>query len=331
MIHQHRHKMKLEKSPMQQHPPHQRKVHKPAFISSLSKQQTIFIEKEAKNELDIEIRIRNIFLHIILLTRLSIFLSDSHIVHSWKNSHLPTIILVTLNVQVFLLWRFSGSDKSMVWKHFTCIEDPTNIRRSQYPHTVLTHAFSQKSWDHLLSNMLSLSITAPWVLRYLGSYRAFFLFYIGSIYFSQFFNDVLFCWLPEKQQLCDQSGIKGYMIRLYQRLSHRLSHRLISSLGASGATSALKMLFSLTFGRSRLGRWGNALAVSMIMSDLIPLLYIQAVGRDREDNIAYGAHLGGYLFGLMSWITIWQQFGYTYQHDHSLTGWQKCFWIMVLV
>lgn len=80
-----------------------------------------------------------------------------------------------------------------------------------------------------------------------------------------------------------------------------------------------------------LGRWGNALAVSMIMSDLIPLLYIQAVGRDREDNIAYGAHLGGYLFGLVVWITICQQFGYTYQQDHSLTGWQKCFWIMVLV
>ena len=174
------HQMKLEKSlvpksPIQQ-PPHQRKVHKPAFISSSSKQQTILIEQNAKNEpIDIEIRIRNTFLHIIymisaseLLTRLSIFLSDSHI--HWKNLYLPTIILVTLNVHVFMLWRFSGSDKSMVWKHFTCIEDPKTTRRSQYPHTVITHAFSQKSWDHLLSNMVSLSLFAPWILQYLGTY-----------------------------------------------------------------------------------------------------------------------------------------------------------------
>lgn len=318
------HQMKLEKSlvpksPIQQ-PSYQRKVHKPAFISSSSKQQTILIEQNAKNKpIDIEIRIRNTFLHIVymisaseLLTRLSIFLSDSHIVHlkriiklrgSWKNTHLPTILLVTLNVQVYLLWRFSGIDKSLVWKHFTC----TTRRRSQYPHTVLSHAFSQENWDHLLANMLSLSITAPWVLLYLGTYRSFFYFYIGSIYFSTFFNDVLNCWLPKKHKLCDKSGINGYIIRLYQRLSHQILHRsLVSSLGASGATSALSIVFILTSRRmSILGKWTYILAVSLILSDLIPLVDNQIFGRDRDDNIGYGAHLGGHIFGLIVWwITI---------------------------
>jgi len=322
------HQMKLEKSlvpksPIQQ-PSYQRKVHKPAFISSSSKQQTILIEKEAKNEpIDLEIRIRNTFLHIVymvsaseLLTRLSIFLSDSHIDHlkriiklrgSWKNTHLPTILLVTLNVQVYLLWRFSGIDKSLIWKHFTCICDPTTIRRSQHPHTVLSHAFSHRIGDHLLANMLSLSLYAPLVLQYLGTYRSFFYFYIGSIYFSTFFNDVLYRWLPKKLKLCDKTGINGYIIRLYQRLSHRLFHRsLVSGLGASGATSALSMLFILTYthGRYNLGLLGNVLAGILILSELIPLVDKQIFGRDRDDNIGYGAHLGGHIFGLIVWITI---------------------------
>ena len=322
MNNQHRHRLQYK-----QHPPaYQGKVPKPAFISS-SKQQSILIEPKAKNEpIDIEIRIRNTFLHIIymisaseLLTRLSTFLSDSHsclleleghshINHSWKNKYIPTFILILLNIQVFLLWRFSGIDKSLVWENFTCIEDPTTIRRSQYPHTLITHAFSQKNWNHLLSNMVSLSITAPWVLRYLGTYRSFFYFYIGSIYFSTFFSDLLYRWLPKKLKLCDKTGINGYIIRLYQRLSHRLLHRIrisSSGLGASGATSALSMLFILTSRkRSKLGRWTYILAASMMLSDLIPLVYHQIIGRDRKDNISYSAHLGGHIFGLMVWITI---------------------------
>ena len=126
---------------------------------------------------------------------------------------------------------------------------------------------------------------------------------------------MIYCWLPKKLKLCDKSGINGSIIRLYQRLSHRIRHRISSSLGASGATSALSMLSILTYGRSStiltprrktiLERLGFILAASLILSDLIPLVSHQIFGRDRDDNIDYGAHLGGYIFGLVVWwITI---------------------------
>mmetsp|Transcript_9198 Transcript_9198/g.20766 ORF Transcript_9198/g.20766 Transcript_9198/m.20766 type:complete len:379 (-) Transcript_9198:335-1471(-) len=320
------------------------------------------IERKNAESISSALRLRNAFLHVIymvlaseFLTQLSIFLSflleslgwsdngssSRGIVNDasgWMHMCLPTFILVGLNIHVWTLWEYCDRGTPVGidgWKkldyptlvsHFTCISDPTSKRRAQRPHTVLTQAFSQQDSSHLLNNMISLSIFAPWVLRCMGTYRLFFYFYVGSIYFSQFFEDALICWSPEKPHWDMRLGWRGCVSRQLKHLISRLTTS--SGLGASGAVSAVKMFFYLSFGSLRLST--TLLAISLLLGDLLPLWSNQLFGTALGDNIRYGAHVGGYLFGALMWLSV-RRLGVSCLEKNIMTQRLKWVWIAILL
>lgn len=146
------------------------------------------------------------------------------------------------------------------------------------PHIILTSAFSHVKPIHIGSNMLSLWMYAPPVVRILG-YRGFAYFYIGSAYASDFLDHLFF--VPLKQVI---------LARLKQRHTNDLS------LGASGAISAVEMFHCLALPHRVWIVKGVEVSpqVNPIVWTLDDLLNL-----GKDDGIGHGAHLGGYLFGIL--------------------------------
>jgi len=197
-----------------------------------------------------------------------------------KSSHLsPLLAVLSVNFVVFTSWtlalNFNLLPEKWMCKNFL-LSDQEATRR-MYPHTALTHAFSHISLDHLLSNMVALSIFGPDLAAKFGA-RKFSYFYVASSYASAFINRKLFA----KRE---PSGWKRFF-------------RLPSfSLGASGAISAVQMCFVLNFPNTKIGLNGTN---KMIPAPLASLLWVtnELLDLNKKDGIGHGAHLGGYIFGL---------------------------------
>ncbi|WP_442483876.1 rhomboid family intramembrane serine protease [Aeoliella sp. SH292] len=75
-----------------------------------------------------------------------------------------------------------------------------------------------------------------------------------------------------------------------------------SSLGASGAISAILLLFVINFPNVTLLVFGIFPAKAWIVGAvLIAMDIFGAMGRSPDDNVAYAAHLGGFLFAFLYW------------------------------
>lgn len=77
------------------------------------------------------------------------------------------------------------------------------------------------------------------------------------------------------------------------------------AVGASGAVSAILMVFAFTYPRAEIRLFGVlpmkmlTFAIGVILLDSIPML-MQLAGRARpEDQVAHSAHLGGIIFGIL--------------------------------
>lgn len=139
-------------------------------------------------------------------------------------------------------------------------------------HTTVTSAFSHVSLDHFLSNMSVLRAFVSGVVRDLGC-RRFAYFYIASAYASKLFDGFIFS-------------------RSIQQPGH--------SLGASGVLSAVVTFRCLTyphstflFGKLELSLEAPLAAFVWALDDALLL--------DSGDGIGHGAHLGGALFGAITY------------------------------
>jgi len=191
----------------------------------------------------------------------------------------PLLAVLSVNLVVFTNWalalNFDLLPVEWMWRNFL-LSDQEATRR-MYPHTALTHAFSHISLDHLLSNMVTLSIFGPDLAAKFGA-RKFSYFYVASSYASGFINRKLFA----KRE---PSGWKRFF-------------RLPSfSLGASGAISAVQMCFVLNFPNTKIGISDTS---QMIPATLASLIWVtsELLALNEKDGIGHGAHLGGYIFGL---------------------------------
>lgn len=191
---------------------------------------------------------------------------------------IPALILVVFNTVIFLAWQLDavletqGIGNWMI-QHFT--HNPSFS--AELPHTILTSAFSHASPRHIWGNMIALWMFTPQVVRLLG-YRGFAYFYVGSAYASKALDQVLFS-----------------------------RHNRRTSLGASGAISAVQILHCLSFPSNKFKI--DDFAVSAPRAALIWAAEEMWL-LNSDDGVGHGAHLGGYLFGALV-------FGWRYVEKHG--------------
>lgn len=192
----------------------------------------------------------------------------------------PLLAVMAANLAVYVAWttalKFCCPPTEWMARHFLLSDQETT--RNKYPHTALTANFSHISVEHLVANMLALSISGADLAMKIGA-RKFSYFYIASSYASDFIDRKLF---PRRE--CRSPSF------------FRRPARPVRSLGASGAISAVQMGFTLHFPTKEMkldDREIPAAAASLIwvLSDVMAL--------DDKDGIGHGAHLGGYIFGAL--------------------------------
>lgn len=139
----------------------------------------------------------------------------------------------------------------------------------------LTYAFLQGSVPHLLANLLGLWITGSALEPLLGGRRTGWLFVLGSL-----------------------AGAVGFLASLM--VDSRLSAAR-SCIGASAGVAAFLGCATLLAPKARLVLWVVVLPIPMRAWMLLPLFVLFSLAELLlwPQFTAYGAHLGGWLMGLL--------------------------------
>ena len=188
--------------------------------------------------------------------------------------------MLAINVAVFLAWLASGSNPAL--RRFMVLNflvSPEHILHGRI-WTLLTSVFSHLELWHLVFNMVVL-VSFGQVLEWLLGTRRFVLFYLAAGVFAS--------------------------------ISHCLTSALIlhdpriMALGASGALSAVLMVFALRFPREKILIFGIVPIPAMVGALAfvgLDLWGLTAQAHGGGLPIGHGAHLGGALFGLLAWL-VW--------------------------
>ncbi len=199
-----------------------------------------------------------------------------------------TITIIVLNVLVFFVELFYASDmKALVYKYGAIPRNLLSMNDNrQIPAvlTIFTSMFMHGGFLHISGNMLYLWIFGNNIEDRLGHFR-FLLFYILSGVVAVYANSIA---SPASQ---------------------------VPMIGASGAISGILGAYLLLYPRTRvhtliffgffiqivrvqalivIGLWGVIQVISGIMSN----------GQGAQGGIAWFAHIGGFLFGLLT-IYLW--------------------------
>jgi len=206
--------------------------------------------------------------------------------------HKPIIsyTLIVFNVIIFFYELSMGASVEGFLNTYGAI--PQEIRNGTDLYTLLTSMFLHGGWMHLIGNMLFLWIFADNIEAIIGS-RAFLVFYlIGG--------------------LC-AAGI------------HVLSnvHSAVPSVGASGAISAVMGTYLVMFPRSRVklifilffSRF-ELPAVLFLGLWFVQQLFsgIGSMSGGEAGGIAWWAHIGGFVYGLVAGLVIKNQYGQLYSY-----------------
>ncbi len=199
-----------------------------------------------------------------------------------------TIVLIAANAYAFFLELTYGERFVYVWSAI-----PRRIVSGHDWITLLTAMFLHAGWMHILGNMIFFWAFGPAIEDAMGRFR-FLAFYL----------------------------IGGIVAMLAQVLAAPTSR--IPNLGASGAIAAVMGAFLVTYPRDRIrtALW----IVLFVRITYIPAILLigfwfllqlfnagQVAGQVQTGGVAYFAHLGGFLFGVLTaklWIpsrrTEWQ-------------------------
>jgi|ADurb_H2B_03_Slu_FD_contig_111_134157_length_3709_multi_4_in_0_out_0_2 membrane associated rhomboid family serine protease len=185
-----------------------------------------------------------------------------------------TWILVILNVAVFLLELVGGDVFIMMWSFIPArfMQDPAGNMI-----TIFTSMFMHAGWFHLIGNMLYLIIFGDNVEDRFGHVK-FLLFYV----------------------LC------GFIAMLAQLIA--APYVTIPNLGASGAIAGVLGAYLVLFPRRRvrvlLGWWIVHLPALIVIGGWILIQVLSSLGSlagsaSAAGGVAYMAHIGGFLSGLV--------------------------------
>jgi membrane associated rhomboid family serine protease len=188
---------------------------------------------------------------------------------------LATVLVIAVNFFVFM-FELAGGDAFI--NRWSLV--PANIVGGQDWITILTAMFMHAGWVHILGNMLFLWVFGPAIEDVMGSGRYLFFYLLGGLAATA------------AQVLIDPSST-------------------IPNLGASGAIAAVMGAFLITYPRDRirtvlmLGWFIRITVIPAIVLVgfwfLIQLIsQVGALAATDQGRVAYMAHIGGFLFGMIT-------------------------------
>ena len=185
-----------------------------------------------------------------------------------------TAFIIVVNVFVFLLELMRGDAFVMQWSAI-----PAQIISGHHWITIFTAMFMHGSWSHIIGNMIFLWAFGPEIEDAMGRGR-YLLFYLAG----------------------------GLVAMLAQILADPRS--TVPNLGASGAIAAVMGGFIVTYPRDRIK--AVLFIFVFVRITFIPaalligfwfltqLVHAGAVAQVQTGGVAYLAHVGGFVFGVVS-------------------------------
>lgn len=196
-----------------------------------------------------------------------------------KGGHKPifSYLFIAINVLLFL-YEISLSQNSLniFVNEYGAI--PVEISNGQDLYTLFTSMFLHGGWMHLIGNMLFLWVFADNIEAITGSF-VFIIFYITG-------------------------GVIADLAHVYIDLESS-----IPTVGASGAISAVMGAYLVMFPTSRVKVWAfffvfRILAIFFlgfwIFNQLIDGFNMLNPSSGFKSNVAFWAHIGGFVFGVLS-------------------------------
>ena len=195
--------------------------------------------------------------------------------------HFPivTACIIVANAAVFLLELMGGDDFVSAWAAV-----PADIVAGHRWVTILTSTFMHASWAHILGNMVFLWAFGPQIEDAMNPAR-FFVFYLVG-------------------------GLAAMLAQIAGDPSSQLP-----TLGASGAIAAVMGAFLVTYPRDQIRTilvfgwfWRVALVPAALLIAvwlLIQFLSFGAVTDVETGGVAYLAHIGGAIFGVVT-ARLWE-------------------------
>lgn len=191
-----------------------------------------------------------------------------------RRSAVITIVLIAINVFVFVLELQGGDRFIYAWSAV-----PYRILHGRDVITLLTSMFMHAGFLHIIGNMVYLWAFGPEIEDAMGSFR-FLLFYLA-----------------------------GGLVAMFAQVAADPTSR-IPCLGASGAIAAVMGAFIVTYPRDRIKTllfFFIFIRITYIPAAfligfwfLIQLFNAGSVAQVRTGGVAYLAHVGGFLFGVIT-------------------------------
>ena len=195
---------------------------------------------------------------------------------SRRPRHFPAItaLIIAINVVVFLTELMRGDAFVLKWSVV-----PAEIIAGHHWITILTAMFLHGSWSHIVGNMVFLWAFAPEIEDAMNPVR-FALFYLS-----------------------------GGLVAMVAQVAASPSST-VPNLGASGAIAAVMGAFLVTYPRDRMRSLLVIFifvrvtlipaALLIVVWFLIQLLNAGAVANVQTGGVAYLAHVGGFIFGVVT-------------------------------
>jgi membrane associated rhomboid family serine protease len=190
------------------------------------------------------------------------------------NFPIVTTLIIVVNVLVFFIELMAGDPFVKKW---TMI--PADIIAGKNLITILTSMFMHGSWSHIVGNMVFLWAFGPEIEDAMGPIRYLVFYLIGGV-------------AAMAAQLCADP------------------HSTVPALGASGAIAAVMGGFLVTYPRDRIRTllvigWFVKIALIpagllIVLWFLLQLLSVGAVSDVKSGGVAYWAHIGGTIYGLVT-------------------------------
>ena len=188
---------------------------------------------------------------------------------------LATVLVIAANFFIFMFELAGGDAFINRWSMV-----PANIVAGQDWITILTAMFMHAGWLHILGNMLFLWVFGPAIEDVMGSGRYLFFYLLGGLAATA------------AQVLIDPSST-------------------IPNLGASGAIAAVMGAFLITYPRDRIRTvllLGWFIRITVIPAIVLVgfwfllqlISQVGALAATDQGGVAYMAHIGGFLFGLIT-------------------------------
>jgi membrane associated rhomboid family serine protease len=185
-----------------------------------------------------------------------------------------TIFIISTNVLVFVRELIGGDAFVMAWSAI-----PAQILSGHHWITILTSMFMHGSWSHIIGNMVFLWAFSPEMEDAMGRWRYLVFYLLG--------------------------GLVAMLVQIAA-----VPSSTVPNLGASGAIAAVMGAFLVTYPRDRIR---TVLIIFIFVKvTFIPaclligfwfltqLLNAGAVAQVQSGGVAYMAHIGGFIFGVVA-------------------------------